>query len=174
MSPVETYFRLVNDIHQADGAAPAPRYYSVLADLLNAIGQQLNPKVGCVLRLKEIGQALPDGGLFTIDQFPKSDGVPQISRFPTSPPSRGAIELGSTADELFSLAYSQPIDKHLGQDRHVLVSNFRGFVLMGLESGDKPTELESFVLAENEVEFWLLIANHAIWPIRMAIGSPIT
>lgn len=45
MDPVETYIRGLLDIHRSGQAAKETPYYGALANLLNAIGKTLKPKV---------------------------------------------------------------------------------------------------------------------------------
>ena len=65
---------------RADGGA---------ATLLNAVGGTLKPKVRCVINLHNQGAGLPDGGLFTADQFQK--GV-DLEPLPGQLPGRGAMK----------------------------------------------------------------------------------
>ena len=73
---------------RASGAGvPETSGYGTLATLLNTIGAALKPKVRCVINLQNQGAGLPDGGLFTADQFQK--GV-DLEPLPGQLPGRGA------------------------------------------------------------------------------------
>ena len=74
---VETYFADLARIHASGGATGERSRYGPLANLLNAVGATLKPKVFCVLELAD--QVLPDplprravcclGGLLSIDVY---------------------------------------------------------------------------------------------------------
>ena len=59
-----------------------------LANLLNAIGKELKPRVKCVIHPQNKGAGIPDGGFFTADQFQRS-GEPLAGQLPV----RGALEV---------------------------------------------------------------------------------
>ena len=71
MSPVEKYFQELCDIRSAGAGVKETSYYTALANLLADVGKTLKPRVRCILQLKNRGARMPDGGLFTPDQFPK-------------------------------------------------------------------------------------------------------
>ena len=48
---------------------PETSYYPALSNLFNEIGKTLKPKVRCIINIANRGAGIPDGGLFTIDQF---------------------------------------------------------------------------------------------------------
>ncbi len=60
---------------------------------LNEVGKTLKPKVRCVIDLAGRRAGLPDGSLFTPDQFQRaSEADPPLGQLP----SRGAIEIKGT------------------------------------------------------------------------------
>ena len=65
----EAYLSELRDIHATQANSPEVSYYPALANLFNAVGKTLKPKVLCVMNLKDQGADNPDGGLFTADQF---------------------------------------------------------------------------------------------------------
>lgn len=67
--PIETYISELRDIRSSGAAVKETSYYSALSKLLNDIGQKLKPKVRCIINPRNQGAGLPDGGLFTSDQF---------------------------------------------------------------------------------------------------------
>ena len=67
MHPLQTYLRDLHDIRSTGAAVKETSYYTPLANLLNAVGQSLKPRVRCVINLQNQGAGLPDGGLFTPD-----------------------------------------------------------------------------------------------------------
>ena len=102
--PLETYLQEMFAIHTSGAAVPETSGYGVLAALLSAVGGALKPKVRCVINLKNQGAGLPDGGLFTADQFQK--GI-DLEPLPGQLPSRGAIEVKAATAELDQVAASQ-------------------------------------------------------------------
>lgn len=95
MHALETYFRDLHDIRSTGAGAKQTSFYPALANLLNEVGKSLKPKVRCVMTLRNQGAGMPDGGLFTPDQFQKGEEEP----LPGQSPNRGAIECKSTKDD---------------------------------------------------------------------------
>ncbi|MCL4370481.1 MAG: hypothetical protein M1380_06190 [Chloroflexi bacterium] len=97
MELLEAYIRELRLICASGAGVPETSYYVPLAELLNAVGQSLKPKVRCIMTLKNQGAGIPDGGLFTPDQFKKGEGEPLLGQIP----ARGAIEMSQSAQEHF-------------------------------------------------------------------------
>src|SRR6266545_4626604 len=68
-SPLETYLRELRD-GRAIGVAETS-FYAPLANLLNAVGATLKPKVRCIVHPRNLGAGIPDGGFYTPDQLAK-------------------------------------------------------------------------------------------------------
>src|SRR5271170_4670479 len=87
---------------RASGAGvPETSYYPALSNLFNAVGKTLKPKVRCVINISNQGAGLPDGGLFTADQFQRqAGGEPK----PGQLPARGAIEAKGTKPDVRAIA----------------------------------------------------------------------
>lgn len=158
MHPIETYLSSLFSIHASGAAVAETSSYPPLAHLLDEIGQTLKPRVRCILHLKNVGAGLPDGGLFTADQFPKTARTGTIgpAPLPTSPPTRGAIEVKSADADVYKIAHGLQVVKYLAKYRQVLVTNYREFVLMGLDSKNRPITLECYSLAATAADFWAL------------------
>lgn len=75
MPPFESYLTALREIRSSGEAVDETSYYGALESFLNDIGKSLKPRVRCVLSLKNRGAGMPDGGLFTEDQFKKSKRV---------------------------------------------------------------------------------------------------
>lgn len=71
MDPVESYLSELRDIRASGAAVPETSGYGALATLLAEVGGKLRPKVRCLINLQNAGAGIPDGGLFTANQFPK-------------------------------------------------------------------------------------------------------
>ena len=68
MHPLETYLSALYDARLGGGVAETSGY-AALANLLNEVGGGLKPKTRCILHPHNQGAGIPDGGLYTIDQF---------------------------------------------------------------------------------------------------------
>jgi hypothetical protein len=149
MSAFETYIQDLQEIKATGAAVKETSYYGALERLLNKLGQELKPKVRCVMQLKNIGGAgMPDGGLFTASQFQKKTG-----ETPTNP-ERGVIEIKGTGDDAWVVAETKQVSKYWDKYRQVLVTNYRDFVLIGQDENGQPGTLETYRLAKDEQEFW--------------------
>lgn len=149
--PLETYIRELRDIRSSGAAVKETSYYGSLAALFNEIGKTLAPRVRCVINLKNRGAGLPDGGLFTSDQFQKaSEAEPLLGLNP----ARGVIEVKGTGDDAWVTADSEQVSRYWKKYRQVLVTNYRDFVLVGQDADGHPVKLETYSLAKNEGDFW--------------------
>jgi hypothetical protein len=138
MHPLETYLRDLHDIRSTGAAVKETSYYPPLANLLNAVGQTIKPRVRCVINLRNQGAGMPDGGLFTPDQFQKGAEEPLDDQ----PPSRGAIECKSTKDNAWVTADTEQVSKYWNKYHQVLVTNYRDFVLVGQDTDGWPIKLD--------------------------------
>ncbi len=157
MNPLETYLEELRAIRSSGAAVKETSGYGVLANLFNAVGHTLKPKVRCFIHVKNSGAGLPDGGLFTADQLKNTDEEAPLLGIPQ--PSRGVIEVKATDAEVDDIADTKQVRdyvKHYGQ---VLVTNYRSFLLLKRGDNGSPVRLESFQLAPNEKTFWLT-ASH--------------
>ena len=82
---VEGYFTDLRRIRASGGATNERSLYVPLANLLNAVGSTLRPKVFCVQELADHGAGHPDFGLYSTQQVQK--GKP-----------RGRTEAGARRD----------------------------------------------------------------------------
>ncbi|MGA2852747.1 MAG: type ISP restriction/modification enzyme [Verrucomicrobiota bacterium] len=130
--------------------------YGALANLLNAAGHALKPKVRCIIHPKNSGAGLPDGGLFTPDQLKNRS---EEESFIDQKPSRGVIEVKSTRDEIADIVGSEQVKEYLKHYGLVLLTNYRSFLLLKRGDNGKPVRLESFQLAPDEKTFWKVAAQ---------------
>lgn len=150
MSTLENYLQDLLAARVA-GAVPETSGYGALANLLNDVGDSLKPKVRCILNPKNRGSGIPDGGLYTPDQFDrKTDGILLTGQLP----SRGVIEVKPTNADVRSIAAGEQVRRYLEEYRRVLVTNYREFIVVGFDAEGQPAELESYSLAPSEAEFW--------------------
>jgi hypothetical protein len=154
---LETYLEELRAIRSSGAAVKETSGYPALANLLNAIGHSLKPKVRCFIHVKNSGAGLPDGGLFTPDQLKNTDEEAPLLGIPL--PSRGVIEVKPTdadVDEAVETRQVRDYVKHYGQ---VLVTNYRSFLLLKRGDNGNPIRLESFQLAPDEKTFWQTAAQ---------------
>ncbi|MFY3741242.1 MAG: hypothetical protein HMLIMOIP_001696 [Candidatus Nitrosomirales archaeon] len=152
----ETYLREMAHIRSSGAAVDETSYYPVISKLLNEIGKQLKPQLTCIMHIKNKGAGLPDGGLFTQDQFQSKAEIHQI---PGQLPARGVIEVKGAGDDTWITAKGDQVSKYWRKYNQVLVTNYRDFLLIGRDSDGRPLTLESFRLAESESSFWAAAAN---------------
>ncbi len=154
---VVAYLDEVKAVRASGAGVPETSYYPALSNLFNAVGKTLKPKVRCVMNLKKRDAGLPDGGLFTPDQFQRqADGEPIAGRLP----ARGAIEAKGTKPDVRAIAASEQVKGYLKTYGIVIVTNLREFLIVERGPNGKPVERESFALAADEHDFWRHKAAH--------------
>ncbi len=154
---LEDYLAELRTIRATGAGVPETSYYPALANLFNAVGKTLKPKVRCVMTLKNLGAGLPDGGLFTADQFQRqADAAPRTGQLP----ARGAIEAKGTKPDVKTIAASNQVKDYLKTYGIVLVTNLRGFLIVERGRNGQPVEREAVALADSEQDFWQHKAAH--------------
>lgn len=154
---LEEYLAELKEVRATGAGVPETSYYPALSNLFNAVGQTLKPKVGCVINISRKGAGIPDGGLFTADQFQsRSDGTPK----PGQLPARGAIEAKGTKREAKAIAADEQVKKYLNTYGIVIVTNLREFLIVDRGANGQPVARESFNLADDEADFWRHKAAH--------------
>ena len=166
MHPVEQYLSDMGAIRATQAGTGETSYYTALSVLLNEIGSTLNPKVRCVIQLQNKGAGMPDGGMFTADQFKTKAAKQNAGANPLTvlPPSRGVIEVKSPAEDMPGIIASEQIARYWEHYGLVLVTNYRAFTLIGRTPSGGAVELEGFTLAGTEAEFWKLAAHPRTCP----------
>src|SRR5438270_2598937 len=157
MSPLETYLESLHDINSSGAGVPETSGYGPISNLFNEVGKSLKPRIRCIINIANKGAGLPDGGLFTPDQFQKRAKGELIEG---QLPSRGAIEVKPTSDEIDAIVESEQVRRYLNRYRQVLVTNYRDFILAGLDANGNLVKRERFTLVPNEAEFWKAAAHH--------------
>ena len=144
---VEAYFADLGRVRASGGATGERSSYGPLANLLNAIGAALKPKVFCVGELADQGAGHPDFGLYTARQVQKSR--PREGQTP----ERGVVEVKAADDDTWLTASGDQVSRYWNRYRLVLVTNTRDFVLVGENQAGRPAKLESFRLADSADDF---------------------
>lgn len=154
---LEAYLTDLKAIRASGAGVAETSYYPALSNLFNAVGKTLKPKVRCIIHISNQGAGLPDGGLFTADQFQRpADGTPKTGQLP----ARGAIEAKGTKPDLKTIAASRQVQDYLNTYGIVVVSNLRAFVIVERGPNGLPVEREAFSLADDEKDFWQRAAAH--------------
>ncbi|MCY4416872.1 MAG: N-6 DNA methylase [Chloroflexi bacterium] len=143
----EDYFTTLQQVGRSGGATGERSLYGPLANLLNAVGSTLRPKVFCVQELADQGAGHPDFGLYTTRQVQK--GTPKSGQ----KPERGVIEVKSVEDDARLIAQSDQVAGYWQGYRQVLVTNARDFALVGEDAAGNPVRLESLRLADSAAQF---------------------
>ncbi len=152
MNPLETYLSKLAEIRSSGATVKETSAYGPLANLFDAVGDTLKPKVRCLIQLANNGAGMPDGGFFTPDQLRHRDeSVPLLGH---ALPSRGVIEVKGTKEEIADIVKSKQVKDYLAHYGQVLVTNYRDFLLLKRGPDGGVVELEPFHLAENEAAFW--------------------
>ena len=148
---VEAYCADLGRVHASGGATGERSSYGPLANLLNAVGAALKPKVFCVGELADQGAGHPDFGLYTAKQVQR--GQPRDGQIP----ERGVVEVKAADDDAWLTAAGHQVSRYWGRYRLVLVTNLRDFVLVGEDAAGRPTKLETLRLADSADDFWLRV-----------------
>lgn len=157
MNALEAYLRSLDEDHASGEAVAETSGYGALQNLLNAAGEGLSPRVRAIINTRNRGAGIPDGGLFTADQFGRERGSgPQ----PGQLPERGAIEVKGPGDEVREIASGEQVGRYLERYGQVLVTNYREFLLVERGPSGKPVEIESYSLAGSKEEFWEAAAGY--------------
>ena len=147
-SVVEAYFTELRLIRASGGATNERSLYVPLANLLNAVGGALRPKVFCVQELADQGAGHPDFGLYSTRQVQR--GKPKTGQ----KPERGVVEVKPVGDDAWLTAIGDQVSRYWDAYRLVLVTNARDFVLMGENAAGQPVRLETFRISATESEFY--------------------
>ena len=144
---VEAYFADLRRVRASGGGTEERSSYGPLANLLNAVGASLKPKVFCVQELADHGAGHPDFGLYAAKQVQKGRAREGQT------PERGVVEVKAPGDDAWATAASDQVSRYWGRYRLVLVTNTRDFVLVGEDAAGRPAKLESLRLAESAADF---------------------
>ena len=162
---VETYLGDLRRIRASGGATGERSGYGPLANLMNAIGAGLRPKVFCVGELADQGAGHPDFGLYAARQVQRG-GQPKDDQLP----EHGVVEVKSVDDDAWLTAESAQVSKYWGRYRLVLVTNYRDFLVVGEDENGSPAGLESFRLAADAEDFDRQLEKPRAFAGRVGVG----
>lgn len=95
--PLAEYLSDCRSRHKTGALTPETSLYQPLETLLSAVGATLKPKVRCFMNMKNQGSGMPDGGLFTPDQFDKDAADALRQDWPRVPLPRAGDRLAQSA-----------------------------------------------------------------------------
>ena len=150
---VEAYFVDLRRVRASGGGTGERSSYAPFANLLNAVGTTLKPKVFCVGELADQGAGHPDFGLYGAKQVQR--GRPREGQTP----EHGVVEVkaagvgASSGDDAWLTAAGDQVSRYWNRYRLVLVTNARDFVLVGEDAAGRPAKLETFRLADSADDF---------------------
>lgn len=160
--PLLSYLQEIGATRAIGANTPETSFYPALKSLLDSIGLDLDPKVRCVMNLRNQGAGLPDGGLFSADQLVRSSSAQGIeAAFPSLKPNRGAIEVKPPSEDLDGLIRSKQAARYGEAYRHLVLTNLREFALVEYSEAGAAV-VERFQLASSESAFWRLCAAPTI------------
>ena len=146
---VEDYFDDIRKIRVSGVSTAEASYYPPLANLLNAVGTALKPRVFCISHLAQQGADHPDFGLYAAKQVSKG----QLKKGQGALPECGVVEVKPASDDAWLTADGAQVSKYwdlyrLGAgDEH---PRFRA-ARRGLTGN--PARLETFRLAASAADF---------------------
>lgn len=148
--PAEAYF---TNLHQSLGVGvPETSGYPALANLLNAVGESLKPKITAVIHPANNGAGIPDGALFSAKEL-KKHGHEANTLFGKLKPERGVIEVKPLDKDLSSFESSPQVLNYLESYGQILLTNYRSFATWSWENG-KPVRGEHYHFAASETDFY--------------------
>ena len=143
----EAYFEELRRVRASGGATAERSRYTALANLLDAVGGGLKPKVHCISELADQGAGHPDFGLYAAGQLRRGD--PREGQLP----ERGVVEVKAITDDAWLTAEGDQVSRYWAKYRLVLVTNFRDFVPLGEDAEGRPAKLETIRLADSAEDF---------------------
>ena len=161
---VETYFADLARIHASGGATGERSSYGPLANLLNAVGATLKPKVFCVGELADQGAGHPDFGLYAAHQVQR--GRPRQGQTP----ERGVVEVKAPGEDTGGTASGEQVRRYRRRYDLVLVTNLRAFALVVPDDAGGERTLETLVLAASADEFARKLATPRAFAGEVAAG----
>ena len=147
IAAVESYLEDLRRIRASGGSTGERSSYGPLANLLNAVGAALKPKVFCVGELADQGAGHPDFGLYSARQVQR--GRPREGQTP----ERGVVEVKSPHEDLLGSAVREQVGRYWSRYRLVLTTNLREFTLVGEDAAGEEAALETFRLAGSDAAF---------------------
>ncbi len=130
MNLIERYLTEMAETRGTRSNVAETSFYPALEHLLSEIGKGLSPRVRCVINLANRGAGIPDGGLFTADQFRRQARAASADENPflAQTPARGVIEAKPPRDNVATIVETPQVERYWKRYGMVLVTNFRACV----------------------------------------------
>src|SRR5882724_3882892 len=157
MGLLSDYLTGLSRIHRTGEAVEETSYYGQLETLLNGIGSRVSPRIVCVLTARNQGAGIPDGGRFLLNRALQRAGRDVLL---SRAPERGVIEAKGASRDIRRVARTQQVRRYLDKYGKVLVTTYREFLVVSLDSDGKPTFGETFSIASDETDFWRLAGSN--------------
>jgi len=141
---VEEFFVDLRRIRQSGAATDERSNYAPLANLLNAVGATLKPKVYCLVEPADQGAGHPDLYIYTEKQI--QQGKPRKGQTP----ERGVVEVKAPDEDTKAQPVRDQVSRYWQRYRLVLVTNLLEFELVGQGAAGEEVTLETFRLADSE------------------------
>lgn len=145
------YFQRMKEVKGGQSAGETS-YYDAIAQMMNAIAEALDIDLLCNPQIRSEDGKIPDYGLFS-----KSRCHADVA--PGADPEFGVIEMKYLNEEVRDTAVGRQVGNYLESHGIVVVSNFREFLLLGIDRNGNPWELDFVSLAKSEDEFWKLVGD---------------
>jgi len=153
----EEYLRSLYYDRSSGEAVRETSYYGALQNLLNTAGEELRPQVRAIVNIRNRGAGIPDGGLFTADQYERGlgDEAMQAGQLP----ARGAIEVKGVEEEVTGVVRKEQVERYLDRYGQVLTTTYRAFLLVGRGPTGQAVTLDSYTIAPTKEAFWELASR---------------
>ena len=161
---VEAYLADLARIYASGGATGERSSYGPVANLLNAVGATLKPKVFCVGELADQGAGHPDFGLYAAHQVQR--GRPRQGQAP----ERGVVEVKPPGEETGGLEVREQVARYGRRYHLVLVTDLRSFALVAPDDDGSDKTLETFALAASANEFARRLEKPRVFADEVAAG----
>ena len=147
IAAVEAFFAELHRIRQSGDEKGEIPTYAPLANLLNAAGATLKPRVHCLVGPADKGAGLPDMYLYTEKQKRR----PRKNRLHEGQAAdRGVVEVKAPSVNTRTQSVRDQVNRYWQRYRLVLVTNLLDFELVGQDANGEEITLETFRLARSE------------------------
>lgn len=170
MAKIETvakdYFTRMAEIRGTPSTTKEESYKGALEKLFIAIGRMGRLKVKCIPEPQKRRSGRPDYAFFSVSQRRRSSGEWKVNEIP----EHGVVEAKSPSEDVVEVSMGEQTRGYLNDYGLVLVTNHRAYVLVQLDGSGNVREVDKFVIAESEAEFWTQLEKPKAMAIRYGDG----
>jgi hypothetical protein len=138
MHPLLRYLGHLQRVRNTERGTPELSYRAALENLLNAVGDDLEPAVHTTAEIADTGAGHPDFGLFEV----------------ASGNERGVVEVKPVDEDTPRTADGSQVTRYGRRYGCVLVTNYRDFLLVVRQPDGKPRVEVRYQLAPDAESFW--------------------